>query len=290
MLEDVNYINNNNNNNYNRPQQNQGWNQQRRNYSGNYQGNNSYNTNNFPPLRELVSNQGKLIDNLSKKSASNDKMLENINNRMDNFSTAIKNQIRFNKMIESRLYQIAAAVPATNPGISSQPEGLESANLVDMFDAGNYWSNPVIEVTTDLLPVKRGDPRRPIIPISIGMVDFPEALCDFGSSVNIMPRVFYEKFFIYPLSKTTMCLQFADQTISFPKGILKNLCVPVGTLYAPADFVVIETGNDERAPIILGRPFLTLRELSSTLVLPRSVSTSKGRRRHFPSRSRLHKS
>ena len=53
-----------------------------------------------------------------------------------------------------------------------------------------------------------------------------------------------------------MCLQFADQTISFPKGILKNLCVRVGTLYAPADFVVIETGNDERAPIILGRPFL----------------------------------
>jgi len=27
-------------------------------------------------------------------------------------------------------------------------------------------------------------------------------------------------------------------------------------LYAPADFVVIETGSDERAPVILGRPFL----------------------------------
>ena len=27
-------------------------------------------------------------------------------------------------------------------------------------------------------------------------------------------------------------------------------------MYASADFVVIETGNDERAPIILGRPFL----------------------------------
>ena len=93
MLEDVNYINNNNYY-YNCPQQNQGWNQQRPNYSGNYHGNNSYNNNNnFPPLRELVSNQGKLMDNLSKKLASNDKMLENINNRMDNFSTAIKNQI-----------------------------------------------------------------------------------------------------------------------------------------------------------------------------------------------------
>ena len=58
MLEDVNYIIiNNNNNYYNRPQQNQGWNQQRPNYSSNYQGRNSYNNNNnFPPLRELVSN------------------------------------------------------------------------------------------------------------------------------------------------------------------------------------------------------------------------------------------
>ena len=67
------------------------------------------------------------MDNLSKKLASNDKMLENINNRMDNFSTAIKNQISFNKMIESQLNQIAIAVPATNLGIPSQPEGLESA-------------------------------------------------------------------------------------------------------------------------------------------------------------------
>jgi len=84
-----------------------------------------------------------------------------------------------------------------------------------------------VEVITDLLPVKRGDPGHTVIPISIGMVDFPEALSDFGSSVNIMSR-----------------------------GILKNLCVRVGTLYAPADFVVIETSTDERAPIILGRPFL----------------------------------
>jgi hypothetical protein len=124
------------------------------------------------------------MDNLSKKLASNDKMLENINNRMDDFSSAIKNQISFNKIIESQLIQIAAAVPATNPSIPSQPEGLESVNLVDMFDAGNYWSNPIVAVITNLLSVKRGDPG---------------ALCDFGSSINIMPR-----------------------------GILKNLCVRGG--------------------------------------------------------------
>jgi hypothetical protein len=99
LQEDVNYLNNYY---YYRPQQNQGWNQQQRpNYLGNYQGNNSYNNFNQPPLRELVLNQGKLMDNLSKKLASNDKVLETINNRMDNFSTTIKNQLSFNKMLES---------------------------------------------------------------------------------------------------------------------------------------------------------------------------------------------
>jgi len=34
----------------------------------------------------------------------------------------------------------------------------------------------------------RDDPERPVIPISIGMVDFLEALCDFGPSINIMLR------------------------------------------------------------------------------------------------------
>jgi len=90
------------------------------------------------------------------------------------------------------------------------------------------------------LITQRGDPGCPVIPISIGMVDFPEALCDFGSTINIMPRV-------------------ADRTLNFPKEILKNLYIRVGTLYALADVVVIETGTEERAPIILGRPFLNNR-------------------------------
>jgi len=37
------------------------------------------------------------------------------------------------------------------------------------------------------------------------MVDFPEALYDFGSSVNIMPRVLYGKFFTNAVLETAMC-------------------------------------------------------------------------------------
>jgi hypothetical protein len=82
LEEDVNYINNNNQ--YG-PQQNQGWTQQRSNYlgkySGNYQGNNSFN--NFLALIDLFQNQGRVMDNLSKKLASNDKMLETTSNKME---------------------------------------------------------------------------------------------------------------------------------------------------------------------------------------------------------------
>jgi uncharacterized coiled-coil protein SlyX len=90
-------------------------------------------------LRELVLNQGKLIDNLSKKLTSNDKVLETINNRMDSFSNAIKNQHSFNKMIESQISQLATAVPPANQDkIPRQPEELESTNLVDIFNAESY--------------------------------------------------------------------------------------------------------------------------------------------------------
>jgi uncharacterized coiled-coil protein SlyX len=51
----------------------------------------------------MISNQNKIIDTMSRKIASNDKLLENINTRMDSFTSAIKNQHSFNKMIESQI-------------------------------------------------------------------------------------------------------------------------------------------------------------------------------------------
>jgi hypothetical protein len=81
-------------------------------------------------LRELVLNQGKLMDSLSKKLESNDKTLEIINNRMNSFSTAIKNQLSFNKMLESQLQQLANIVPTNQGKIPGQPEDLETAKIL----------------------------------------------------------------------------------------------------------------------------------------------------------------
>jgi hypothetical protein len=194
------------------------------------------------------------MDNMSKKLAFNDKMLETINNRMDSFSNAIKNQHSFNKMIESQIQQLATDVPPANQGkIPGQPKELESINLIDIFNAGSYWSDPSTRGWNDeTMLIKKGDLGRPVIPISIGSVNFNETICDFDASVNIMPKVIYEKMFDYPLLYITMYLQLTHQTLCYAQGILEDIYVQVGILYVLADFVVVETGGDEKSPIILG--------------------------------------
>jgi hypothetical protein len=47
----------------------------------------------------------------------------------------------------------------------------------------------------------------------------------FRASVSIMPKVIYEKIHGDALLYTTMCLQLADQSLCYPKGILEDVCV-----------------------------------------------------------------
>ena len=62
----------------------------------------------------------------------NDKMLENINSQIESLSPAVKNQLSFNKMIETEISQIAATIPIDHLGKTlGQPENsLENVNTV----------------------------------------------------------------------------------------------------------------------------------------------------------------
>jgi hypothetical protein len=70
-----------------------------------------------------------------------------------------------------------------------------------------------------------------------------------------MAKVIYEKILDNPLLYINMHLQLANQSICYPKRVLEEAIVHVGQSYVLVDFVVVETGGDERAPIVLGRPF-----------------------------------
>ncbi|GKB32825.1 reverse transcriptase domain-containing protein [Tanacetum coccineum] len=53
-----------------------------------------------------------------------------------------------------------------------------------------------------------------------------------------------------------MTLELANRDICTPKGIVRDVFVPVGKFTFPADFVIVDYESDPRVPLILGRPFL----------------------------------
>jgi hypothetical protein len=53
-----------------------------------------------------------------------------------------------------------------------------------------------------------------------------------------------------------MCLELGDNSIRYPLGIAEDVPVKVGHHFIPVDFVVLEMGEREKPPLILGRPFL----------------------------------
>ena len=67
-------------------------------------------------MRDLVYGQAKISESFQKKLAAMDKSMETIHAEMDRFSTAMKNQLSFNKALETQLAQLAAATPTAELG------------------------------------------------------------------------------------------------------------------------------------------------------------------------------
>nr|GEX88645.1 reverse transcriptase domain-containing protein [Tanacetum cinerariifolium] len=85
------------------------------------------------------------------------------------------------------------------------------------------------------------------------------ALADLGASINLMSLSVWNKLSLPELTPTLMNLELADQSISRPIDVAKDVYVKVGKFDFPADFVVIYFDADPRVPLILRRSFLKTR-------------------------------
>ena len=144
-------------------------------------------------MRDLVFGQAKINESLNKKLAVNDKVLENINAKVETLSSALKNQLSFNKMIETQLAQVAAAIPTAESGkILGQPESpVETANMVS-----TRWGNlprrapctnhavrynpPRNDVWDGMVAVVQEDPGVPMISCSIYINTSSDAYAIWG--------------------------------------------------------------------------------------------------------------
>jgi hypothetical protein len=104
---------------------------------------------------------------------------------------------------------------------------------------------------------KQDDPRTPTIHCSINQLNFYNTFCDTGSGINLMAKVTYESIYgKMPLYPTYVQLQMADQSFRFPEGIAKDVPVKINDHYVLTDSIVMDMGDDQDPPIVLGRPFL----------------------------------
>jgi hypothetical protein len=131
VSQDVNFVGNSNN--AFRPNQgfNVGWNKPSFSFDNRQWGGNGKNFNrNEPSLRDIIRDQVWINDEVGKKIHATDKLLKNINAKMDSFTVATQNQLSFNKMLETQIQQIAAALPRQSNGDPSQSPVEESVSSI----------------------------------------------------------------------------------------------------------------------------------------------------------------
>ncbi|GJZ45201.1 reverse transcriptase domain-containing protein [Tanacetum coccineum] len=83
-----------------------------------------------------------------------------------------------------------------------------------------------------------------------------KALADLGASINLMPLSVWKELGLPKLIPTQMTLELANGDICTPKGIARDVFIPVAKFTFPADFVIVDYESDPCVPLILGRPFL----------------------------------
>ena len=88
---------------------------------------------------------------------------------------------------------------------------------------------------------------------------FYSSLLDSKASVNVMPKVLYDKFKFGELESIMLEFQVVDESIREPYGKLDNVIVKVEKCQCPIDCVVVDqkiSRNLSNSPVIFERPLL----------------------------------
>ncbi|XP_042027061.1 uncharacterized protein LOC121774215 [Salvia splendens] len=110
------------------------------------------------------------------------------------------------------------------------------------------------------LPAKLKDPGSFTVDCLIRGYKVENALCDLGTSINLMPLSVFKQLNIGTLKPTSATLQMADRSVVYPEGIVEDLLIKVGEFIFPIDFMVLDMEEDKGVPLLLGRPFLATAE------------------------------
>ncbi|GKC31016.1 MAK10-like protein [Tanacetum coccineum] len=139
--------------------------------------------------------------------------------------------------------EVLAHAPIYNAILDKYVESLELGKNGSAFIQGE-------------LPTKIQDPRLFTLLCRLGDSKPFDTLSDLGSCVNIIPLYLFKNLNIGLLEETDHIFGLADETKSYPVGIVKDVEVHIGKLKLLNYFYVIDMKKDPETPLLVGRGFL----------------------------------
>ncbi|GJV67665.1 hypothetical protein Tco_1483174 [Tanacetum coccineum] len=112
-------------------------------------------------------------------------------------------------------------------------------------------------ILDDALPPMEKDSGSFTLPCYINNMSFNKALADLGASVSVMPYSTFTNLGLGELAPTKLIVELANRTVKCPKGITENVLVGIDKFVFSVDFIVLDTPEDIKVPLILGRLFLS---------------------------------
>jgi len=108
------------------------------------------------------------------------------------------------------------------------------------------------------LPKKSSDLNIFTLLVAIRHLTIVKALIDLGAIINLMLLSMLKKIGSIKLQSTRITLQLANKTVKHPCGVVEDLLIKVDKFYFLVDFMVMDTAEDAKVPLILGRPFMKI--------------------------------
>ena len=79
---------------------------------------------------------------------------------------------------------------------------------------------------------------------TIGGSNFVKALCDLEASINLMPLSVFKKLGLGEVKPTTISLQMANTSLTYPRRVIEDVLAKVDKFIFPVDFVVLNMEED----------------------------------------------
>ncbi|GKA03218.1 reverse transcriptase domain-containing protein, partial [Tanacetum coccineum] len=133
-------------------------------------------------------------------------------------------------------------------------ELISNKHKIEQISAA-FLSDESSAMIQNKVPPKLGDLGSFLIPCNFKTFSC-NALADLGASINLMPYSLYAKLSLETLKPTKISVRLADKSFQYPVGIAENILVEVGKFTFPANFIILEMKEDNKVPLIMGRPFL----------------------------------